>query len=74
MIGSGLLAVIILYLAGAEGYTFLWSAIIIYFTILMVAGLLRGMIFPLKLAIDTRWDPGGGILHLSDPPDLPKKP
>jgi len=78
IVGSALLAVLIPYLAGAEGYTFLLAAIIIYVTVPWVATGVRILLFllspyPVKLTLDTKWDVGG-VLHLSDPPDSPKKP
>jgi len=72
MVGSGLMAILIPYLAGAQGYDFLWEAIIVFLVVFFGTAVLRGLLFLAKL----ERDPGaedGTILHLTGPPDSSNK-
>src|SRR3989442_1028200 len=64
---SGLLAFLIPYAAGVQGYRFLVDAAVIYFLVLFGFAFLHGLLFP-SLEVDPELD-DGTILHLTGPPD-----
>jgi hypothetical protein len=72
VVGSVLLALLVTYLAGAQGYAFLLCAYVLSFVICGAAGAVRGFLFPRRLQRDISADGDGGILHLTGPPDPPK--
>jgi hypothetical protein len=72
MVGSGLVALLIAYLAEFQGYDFLLCAVIVYFAFCGVYGALRGFLFPAKLERDPGADVGT-ILGLKGPPDSSSK-
>jgi hypothetical protein len=74
LLGGGLLALIVTYLAGAQGYAYLFYAGVLYLIFSGVAGALRGFLFPRKLQRDMSADDVGGILHITGPPDPPSGP
>jgi hypothetical protein len=73
MVGSGLLALLVTYLAGAQGYAYLLCAAVLYFVFCGAAGAVRGFLFPRRLQRDTAADGDGRILHLTGPPDPPNE-
>ena len=70
--GSAMLALLISYVAGVQGYDYLWSSVILYFVICGVCGALRGLLFPRKVERDPSTN-DGKILHLTGPSDSSKK-
>ena len=72
-IGIGLLALLITYSLGVEGYEFLLVALIAYILTSMVVGAIGSWFF-LKLERDIGADVPSGVLHLSGPPDSSSEP
>jgi|SRR5208337_1158237 len=71
MAGSAAMAVLIPYLVGAQGYDFLWYAIVLYFLISAACGALRGWLFP-RLEREPPED-NGRVLRIGVPPDSSDK-
>lgn len=66
------MAILLTYMAGSQGYAFLWNAIILFLVVFLGSALLEGSLFPPNLVRDlgTESDSDDGrILHITDPPD-----
>jgi hypothetical protein len=72
MVGSGLLALIVTYKGGAQGYAFLLYAAPLSLVFACAAGALRGFLFPRKLKRVISADDDGRILHITGPSDSAK--
>ena len=72
MVVSGVVGILIPYLAGAQGYVFLWEAVIAFLVIFFGTAVLRGLLFLAKLERDPGAD-DGTILHVTGPPDSSNK-
>lgn len=71
IVGTGLLAFVITYLSGVQGYEFLLVAIIVYLLCFFGAALIEGFFFPTLEAEPIVSD--GSILHIRDTPDSSNK-